>query len=650
MPQGPLHGLKSATPEQGKPLFKDSQGWGIQADPAAQGMTDFRKAHPWISGAADFFTGGATDPSFESGPLDVLGAGIPFAHGLPGMYSRLGKAVSKLPEAMKSNSALNALRKLAHPEEIEFRGLGEMLTKRGARPVERAEIESHLAANPIDLKIKEFGGVRPTGPAVLDGAGGLVTPEIGNRTSWDTYQMPGATNYGETLIGMPSPNPVMEWEHSITMPDGTINYAVGDEAYGQKYAERFGGTLEGSRQIPAPLHLQDKSTNYQSAHYANDPNTLVYTRHNERNLPHPTGKWRPEDFFRDETITDRDIQDAMSMANDLNTGIHPPPGPKGRVIENVQSDWHQEGAKSGYAGRIVDPAERAAMERFEALVKEDADLHGEINELRALHEPTNEDGALYTMYDSPFHPDFNREANDRFRAASASLSDRRQAIEEEKASLLNQFPKMAFYGEVPNAPFKDKRWADLALKQQVLDVANRPDLEWLGIAPGSESVKRGESLSPVFHDETLPNKLGKILAPFGGKMEQASTPSGKWTEPSFRNFYNPDVGTHQIWDPYVATSGDEYLASVWPKTELAGTWDQASIEKGYPRPNLRANELQRLMEHERTLPIDIKIWLARMPPEMKADILKKGLPLLSLYAMMQSQQQPVEGLRAAPIQ
>lgn len=63
----PLDGLRNA---------------GIQADAPAQRMTDFRKAHPWISTAGDILTGGATNPEQRMGPVDLLAAGLPFLGGV----------------------------------------------------------------------------------------------------------------------------------------------------------------------------------------------------------------------------------------------------------------------------------------------------------------------------------------------------------------------------------------------------------------------------------------------------------------------------------------------------------------------------------------------------------------------------------------
>lgn len=61
-------------PDQ-KPLNALKNVPTIQADPDP--MMQFRSAHPWIAGTADFLTGGATDPYHKTGIGDVAAAAAP---------------------------------------------------------------------------------------------------------------------------------------------------------------------------------------------------------------------------------------------------------------------------------------------------------------------------------------------------------------------------------------------------------------------------------------------------------------------------------------------------------------------------------------------------------------------------------------------
>lgn len=77
-----------------------------------------------------------------------------------------------------------------------------------------------------------------------------------------------------------------------------------------------------------------------------------------------------------------------------------------------------------------------------------------------------------------------------------------------------------------------------------------------------------------FYDQTLPNKLRKLLEPFGGTVE-----------------LEPLASTH---------------STVPGSTTLSGA--------PYPR--------------------EVQAWIARLSPEMKQAILKKGFPVMALYGLM----------------
>ena len=231
------------------------------------------------------------------------------------------------------------------------------------------------------------------------------------------------------------------------------------------------------------------ASNYQSPHW-DDPNVLVHSRSQERRLLNPP----PVD-----PTTGLGVDPAWKAA--LSTQDQADwerlTGPKGRMIENIQSDWHQAGAREGYQ------------------------IPG--------HGFTSEQAADEQMMGGTI--------------------------------------------PVPDAPFK-KSWPDLALKQELYSAAESPDISWVGITPGSESVKRGESLKPTFHDETLVNKLRDLLKPFGGEMGQGETV--------------------------------------------------------LPRNMKYTPEQEQLMGGPRLGPFD----LAQLTPEMKEAIVKRGFPIMALLGLM----------------
>lgn len=181
-----------------------------------------------------------------------------------------------------------------------------------------------------------------------------------------------------------------------------------------------------------------------------------------------------------------------------------PTGEPGMLIENVQSDWHQKGRKFGYGDS--DLAARVA--------EKDAALQRSTDSFTQWREATRRQGtdtANVPYYDWPRGPEYAQ-----YHAA------RQQELEAINAHLVAGLT-------VPDAPFKDS-WPNLAMKQAVLDAANHPTAEWIGITPSETLRARGEMISPEFQDQRLPLTLEKILAPFGGgKVEQGAVVADRGT-------------------------------------------------------------------------------------------------------------------------
>lgn len=168
---------------------------------------------------------------------------------------------------------------------------------------------------------------------------------------------------------------------------------------------------------------------FQSSHWE-DPNVLAHTRFNERTLPGPENLPTPPSHMSDWTPQDYTNNTAAE-------------GSKGRFLEEVQSDWHQKGKEEGYQ-----TGTRPSAMQLDVAYSDFA------NE---LHHGAGED-APATL------------------AAYQRWEDLRRQYEDGGKG-------------VPNAPFKES-WPDLALKQHVLDVSARPDLNWLGFTTGETQADR----------------------------------------------------------------------------------------------------------------------------------------------------------------
>jgi hypothetical protein len=256
--------------------------------------------------------------------------------------------------------------------------------------------------------------------------------------------------------------------------------------------------------LALPPSATEKAGSYRSPHYQSDPNLLVHTRSNSRTLP---------------------------------------TGERGRLIENVQSDWHQEARKKGYKQGLT-----AKQENYQTWGTRE---HGMTPE--EIQRTFNTDDPRFVAY--------RQQQDDLFKELQA----------------------------VPDAPFKDS-WPALGLKQEVLDAVERGD-DWIGITPASILNTRGEAISETFQDQRLPLTLEKILQPFGGgRVERGAVSAG--------------------------TSGSPYRYR-HPETNEIGAVPGAIRE---PNPDSQAT---------------IEAFIARLTPQMREEIKKKGLPLL--MAMLAAQ-------------
>jgi hypothetical protein len=138
-------------------------------------------------------------------------------------------------------------------------------------------------------------------------------------------------------------------------------------------------------------------------------------------------------------------------------------GPNGEKIlhvEEIQSDWHQEGRKKGYKPNDY-------IEQSNALEQEFRDLVNKRGQLR--------DEAERIGYRAEGHKALVEEAN--------SITPKLMQLQEQKNSLQN----VINYG-VPDAPFK-KNWHELAMKR-LLNYAADNGYDSIAITPGAEQANR----------------------------------------------------------------------------------------------------------------------------------------------------------------
>ncbi len=299
----------------------------------------------------------------------------------PRFYSAVDRAVTSAKiEKGSAEQWLGTIRNTAgvKAEEMEWLGLEAWLKEQDGS-VTREQIQDYVRANAIEVRevtrhdldvdrILEYHDIsRETWDDMApyerddylrefaDGTGETVQ---GKPVRYGKYQLPGGENYRELLL---------------TLPHGA-NEREGLEAFQARMIQRFGGLSEfWSTQAGTPemaewnrlTELAQKPVqSFQSSHW-NEPNVVAHVRFNDRVID----------------------------------------GKKTLFVEEVQSDWHQAGKRSGYAGDpVVKSVEHRAQEdaEFPWAVVIDGQVRQRARTEEAAHMEAAELGSRGRVPDAPF--------------------------------------------------------------------------------------------------------------------------------------------------------------------------------------------------------------------------------------------------------
>jgi hypothetical protein len=235
------------------------------------------------------------------------------------------------------------------------------------------------------------------------------------ETKYDEWALPGGDNYREVLLNLPRRGLTDQQREQLMWYEADMRRG---KVLGSEKQKRY-------EELKARQKAEGQD--YHSSHWEEHPNVLAHLRLSDRTGPN---------------------------------------GEKILHVDEVQSDWHQQGRKEGYqTGEGIDREKALRMkdkifERFDA---------GEINE-------------------------------------------------EQRNQLLDRVGQMIEAGKgVPDAPFK-KNWHELAMKH-VLGMAANGGYDGIAITPGDEQVKRWEDEGlRVHYDKKLPDFLNKIGKPHGAQV------------------------------------------------------------------------------------------------------------------------------------
>lgn len=546
----------------------------------------------------------------------LLMAGLPLKgaiKGIPGMYSKLTRAAEEMPDAMTAAAAKSYLMNRAPKEEMQYRSA--LTTLEGKNPtdkVRKGEILGHLEKNPLDVEVKTLGNEIKY-PRIAPGApmGQDAHTVVNDPTKYGRYTLPGGQNYRETLIKLDKPikpTPEFPQQKRLDELDNTYNDRTSWPGMSEADYQEM-NRLDAERLALHTKHEEElRKDHYWSSHW-DDKDIIAHVRYNERNLGQSNSpqevinKWAatPQENYSPE-----ELEKFKNQLNGAGTG------PKGRFLEEIQSDWHEQGRDKGYQ---LPPEETAKLEQeYKTGVHRLADIRAKKEELGLQFDESQ------------------------FRQQYVDQIKRNQELEKILANNDRA---------VPNGPFKEN-WPDLAIKQQILDVAHKPDLEWLGWTPGEVQNKRydlAQNVSALEYDpksghfwaydpdgtanfseeKVTPQRLVEIV----GKDAAQRLITQPLSEHGLHRLSGVDLqvggeGMNKFYDERIPNTVNKLLKPFGGKVEQA----TLPVGSGVARRGPDADILESIDQRHGIPPQTIQAWVARLSPEMKERIKKEGLPLL----------------------
>ncbi len=227
----------------------------------------------------------------------------------PWYFSQLSRAVESAPDKVFGTAAQvrlwltgNAPKMGVKKDELQWSGVMDWLELQGKAKVSKDDVLAYLDQNGV--RVQEVEKAEPKG-AFLRMPGGMEYGDT-SGTKYGSYTLPGGENYRELLLALP-PTEVRLPQWKVLRPDGHVEATYVSEESARVQAQRRG---EGFSVVPGETKKLDGG--FRSAHW-DEPNILAHVR------------------FNDRTAAD---------------------GSRVLFIEELQSDWGQEGKKKGFSGTL----------------------------------------------------------------------------------------------------------------------------------------------------------------------------------------------------------------------------------------------------------------------------------------------------------
>ena len=394
-------------------------------------------------------------------------------------YSAVEHTVKNIPQAkMTGEQWLGTIANKpgVKPEELDWTGLKGFLEENKGKTVTKAQIENHLAEDKIKLNevwkgdpvkvsfddalsahnqgMKIFATEKGNPNSVFNiyNDKGEILPYVLNNkdkydfrlgssadfeagrtgTKYHSYQLPGGENYREMLLTLPKTE-----QGLIAKPEGNKGaWNVYDKS-GAKIAENLNPSMSEKEAIA--FSTRHNNAQYRSSHW-DEPNILAHVRMNDRTID----------------------------------------GKKSLHLEEIQSDWHQQGRDKGYGSKKDLP-------KFEELNKQLTEARKNLEnimfDIRKEHGLNSAEDSLRQVSDRELRAKMVEQRSNAYNA-SDKYKDALAEVKRLEQATVDANP----VGKIPDAPFK-KSWHELALKRMIREAAEK-GYDRLSWTPGEAQAAR----------------------------------------------------------------------------------------------------------------------------------------------------------------
>lgn len=385
----------------------------------------------------------------------------------PTFYSHMAKTIDAIKQdKIGASSVVSYLTgRGVKAEEIKWSGIEEFLA--GKKSVTKAELQEFVASN--QLQIEE---------TVLEG-GEAITIESQGTDTKDLYVMRGGAIH-DTLT----------WNEKDQMWESdSLGYTfLSEDSIRRYYGDGKGKTRWGDYKLDGGENYREITFTMPNSTHTNQAMKTHWGDNAKGILAHA----RVQDFEVD--------------------------GKKMLFVEEIQSDWHNEGASRGYKSKLSPNEQNTVMDLTDKRTQLFNELRDVLEEIRKTAESAEKQNL--SAYEQG--------------QLTAPLWEKAHKLREEERALLEKSQKIEGQGDVPDAPFRDN-YHEYVLKN-LIRMAAEQGYDSIGWTTADIQSKRWSDKYAegyrIEYDQDIPKFLNKYGKKWGAKVgkTEIGKEDGGWYE------------------------------------------------------------------------------------------------------------------------